>query len=89
MLLKQLPNVELTLLIGQYAQKYFLKSDRKPSLTETVKAFNSYGPAYIPLVHPSPRNVFWLQKNKWFEKEVIPYLQKRVKASLKAKFTSD
>lgn len=55
-LLQNLPNVQLTLLIGQYAQRQFLGIRRKPSLTETVRAWKEYGPTFIPLPHPSPRN---------------------------------
>ncbi len=74
-----LPNIELTLLIGQYAQKHYLKSERKRNLTETVASFKEYTPNYLPLVHPSPRNRYWLSKNPWFKGEVIPYLQDKVK----------
>lgn len=82
-LLNLLPNIELTLLIGQYAQNYYLKKSKKRTLTETVKAFEEYAPKYFPLVHPSPRNVYWLQKNKWFEENLIPVLQMRVLEILK------
>ncbi|MNE95359.1 Uracil DNA glycosylase superfamily protein [compost metagenome] len=73
-----LPNIELTLLIGQYAQHYYLRDAGKDSLTETVRNWADYGPAWLPLPHPSPRNTFWLKKNPWFEQEVIPHLQQRV-----------
>lgn len=74
--------VELTLLIGQYAQKYYLGSEFKSNLTETVRNFHSYLPKYLPLPHPSPRNRFWLQKNPWFEEDVLDYLKKRCKQIL-------
>ncbi|MFD2822595.1 uracil-DNA glycosylase family protein [Lacinutrix iliipiscaria] len=77
-LLNLMPNVELILLIGMYAQKYYLKGQVKNTLTETVANFKDYLPQYLPLPHPSPRNRFWLSKNPWFEKEVIPELQKKV-----------
>lgn len=80
--LDHLPNLKLTLLIGQYAQKYYLKSTKKKTLTATVEAFPIYLPDYLPLVHPSPRNRYWLTRNPWFEKEVVPYLQSRVKELL-------
>ena len=81
-LLDSLPKIQLILLIGQYAQKYYLKEKRKKTLTETVKSFEEYAPKYFPLVHPSPRNQIWMKKNDWFEKEVVPELQKRVKLAL-------
>ena len=73
-----LPNIELTLLIGQYAQAYYLRAAAKGSLTETVRHWADYGPAWLPLPHPSPRNTLWLRKNPWFEQAVIPHLQQRV-----------
>ncbi|MCE0493812.1 uracil-DNA glycosylase family protein [Vibrio salinus] len=75
--LDQLPGIELTLLIGQYAQQYYLNNKPK-TLTETVKNWQQWAPAFIPLPHPSPRNTFWLKKNPWFEEDVIPYVAKRV-----------
>lgn len=73
-LLAQIPQVELTLLIGKYAQIYYLKKP-KANLTETVRSFKEYSPQYLPLVHPSPRNAIWMKKNPWFEEEVVPILQ--------------
>ena len=73
-LLEQLPNIELTLLIGQYAQRYYLPQAPK-TLTDTVKKFREYLPTYLPLPHPSPRNQLWLKKNPWFEAEVVPALR--------------
>lgn len=78
-LLDHLPQVQLILLIGQYAQKYYLGKQSKKNLTETVRAFMEYGPRFFPLVHPSPRNQIWMKKNEWFEMDVIPVLQHRVK----------
>lgn len=75
-LLACFPNIECTLLIGQYAQAHYLGKRRKKTLTDTVKAWREYMPEYFPLVHPSPRNVFWLQKNPWFEDELVPELRK-------------
>lgn len=77
--LEAMPQIELTLLIGQYAQKYYLAQDKKKNLTETVRAFENYWPHFLPLPHPSPRNRFWLSRNPWFETDVIPVLQKRIK----------
>jgi uracil-DNA glycosylase len=81
-LLPLLDNVELTLLIGLYAQDYFLGKRRKASLTETVHAWREYMPAYLPLPHPSPRNVGWFKANPWFDAEVVPALRTRVRAAL-------
>ena len=77
-ILENLPNIQLTLLIGQYAQKFYL-SDNKNNVTETVKNYQKFLPHFIPLVHPSPRNQFWIERNPWFGEKVIPYLQKLVK----------
>jgi uracil-DNA glycosylase len=74
-LFKLLPNIGLRILVGQYAHAYYLGRKRRSSLTETVRNYQEYLPGFFPLVHPSPRNVFWLQKNPWFEKDVIPALR--------------
>ena len=83
-LLPLLPKVQLTLLVGQYAQAYVLGARRKPTLGETVRAWRDYLPAHLPLPHPSPRNVGWFKANPWFEAEVLPVLRKRVHALLVA-----
>ncbi|HMM57459.1 MAG: uracil-DNA glycosylase family protein [Xanthomonadales bacterium PRO7] len=77
-LMPMLTNVRLTLLIGQYAQAYFLRERRKASLTDTVRAFAEYLPDYLPTVHPSPRNQGWLKRHPWFEKKLLPTLRERV-----------
>lgn len=81
-LIPLLENVQLTLLIGQYAQAYFLGERRKTTLTETVRAFEEYLPKYFPLPHPSPRNLFWFGRNPWFAANVLPALHHRVQAIL-------
>jgi uracil-DNA glycosylase len=73
-ILDKLPKRRITLLIGQYAQAWFLQSRKKPTLTETVKNWELYLPDYFVLPHPSPRNNIWLKKNPWFEKKVLPQL---------------
>jgi uracil-DNA glycosylase len=73
-----LPRIELTLLIGQYAQAYYLRERRQQTLTETVHAWRQYQPEFLPLPHPSPRNTRWLQVNPWFARDVLPQLRARV-----------
>lgn len=80
-ILADLPNIELTILIGQYSQKYYLPQNKR-NVTETVKNYREFLPHFLPLVHPSPRNQLWLAKNPWFTQEVIPELQQRVKQIL-------
>jgi len=77
-LLAMMPNIELVLLIGQYAQNYYLKEKAKKTLTETVRTHAEYLPKYLPLPHPSPRNNIWQKKNQWFGAEVLPTLRERV-----------
>ena len=78
-LLTLMPQIKLVLLIGMYAQKYYLQDQRKTNLTETVKAWEDYMPKYLPMPHPSPRNKLWLKKNAWFERDVVPVLKSQVK----------
>lgn len=77
-LFDQLQNVRLTLLIGKYAQDYYLKDQAQRNLTETVRNFESYLPDYFVLPHPSPRNNIWKKKNQWFEENVLPSLKEQV-----------
>lgn len=79
-LLSHLPRVELTLLIGQYAQAYHF-ADKQP-LTQRVIDWRQYWPERMPLPHPSPRNNIWLRRNPWFETEMVPALQQRVASLL-------
>jgi len=74
-------NIQLILVIGQYAQVYHLDKLEK-NLTETVRNWESYGEGILPLPHPSPRNNIWLKKNDWFEIEVLPSLKLRVDKAL-------
>ena len=77
-----LPKVGLSLLIGQYAQAYYLGKRRKKTLRETVLAYTEYLPEFLPLPHPSPRNQLWLKQNPWFVQEVVPLLRTRVMHAL-------
>jgi uracil-DNA glycosylase len=82
-LLPMLPNVRLTLAIGQYAQVYYLGDTRKKSLTDSVRAWEEFLPRCFPLPHPSPRNIAWFKHNPWFDAEVVPALREHVAAALK------
>lgn len=77
-ILSHMPHVKLVILIGMYAQNYYLKKEAKKTLTETVRHYKNYLPFYFPLPHPSPRNRFWLTKNAWFEDKVIPNLRDKI-----------
>ena len=80
-ILNRLPNIELTLMVGQYAIGFHLP-DEKGTLTDTVQRWRAYFPERLPMPHPSPRNQLWLRRNPWFETEVIPALQARVRQLL-------
>jgi uracil-DNA glycosylase len=77
-LLAFLPNIELTLAIGQYAHEWHLGKRQKGSLTDTVKNWREYWPDILALPHPSPRNNMWLRRNPWFEEDILPVLRGRV-----------
>ncbi|HEY4935580.1 MAG TPA: uracil-DNA glycosylase family protein [Puia sp.] len=79
-ILNSFKSVPLIILVGQFAQRYYLKKECKGSLTETVKSYKEYLPKYFPLPHPSPRNQNWVKINSWFTEEVIPELRKRIKS---------
>lgn len=81
-LLERMKDIQLILLIGKYAQGYYLNEKTKETLTDTVRNFEEYLPDYFVLPHPSPRNNIWQAKNQWFKQEVIPKLQTRVKEAL-------
>ena len=76
--LELMPNIELIILVGKYAQDYYLKENKKSNLTETVFHYEEYGPLYFPIVHPSPLNFRWQNKNPWFLENVVPKLKIRV-----------
>jgi len=79
-LLDALRDVRCTLLVGQYAQKHYLRAARKSTLTETVRTFAAYGPRFFPLPHPSWRSVAWMRQNPWFEERVLADLRAAVHA---------
>lgn len=81
-ILRMMPDIRLTILIGKYSMDYYLKN-RKKNLTETVASYREYLPAYFPIVHPSPLNFRWQAKNPWFEQQVVPDLQDIVRDILK------
>lgn len=81
-LLEEFDNVKLTILIGAYAQKQYLKAKMKRTLTETVSSYEEYLPKYFPIPHPSPTNRFWKAKNPWFEKLVVPEFRRKVEKIL-------
>ncbi len=77
-LLSLMPGLRLKLLIGSYSTRYYLGKRAERNLTETVRNYRAYLPAYFPIVHPSPLNFRWQRKNPWFLEEVIPALRERV-----------
>ncbi|HHX92228.1 MAG TPA: uracil-DNA glycosylase family protein [Clostridiales bacterium] len=82
-LLEAMPDLETILLVGRYAQEFYLRDRRAENLTETVRNFKDYLPEYFPLVHPSPLNQRWMKKNAWFESDVLPVLKSVVAGSVK------
>ena len=83
-LLMQMPHIELTLLVGAHAQAHFLRDVGHVSVTATTRDWHAHAPRFIPLPHPSPRNVAWFKANPWFESEVLPVMQGRVRRLLGA-----
>lgn len=77
-LLEQLPNVELTLLVGSYSQAWALGDRVGKTMTDTVAAWRTFSSTVLPMPHPSWRNTAWLKRNPWFEADVVPYLRQRV-----------
>jgi len=75
LLVPMLPKLEIALLVGSYAQAYYLGRARHKTLTETVRAWRDYLPHFLPMPHPSPRNQMWFKRNPWFAHEVLPFLR--------------
>lgn len=80
-LLNQASSVQMTLVLGQYAQAYHFP-DHRGTLTELILCWQQYWPERLPLPHPSPRNNRWLKQNPWFEQDIIPRLQHKIKTLL-------
>lgn len=80
--LEMIVSPRLILLIGKYAQDYYLQSHAEKNLTETVRNYKQYLPQYLPLPHPSPRNNIWKKKNPWFEKKLLPFLKNKISENL-------
>jgi len=78
-LVPMLPKLQIALLVGAYAQSYYLGDRRRKTLTETVRAWRDYLPHFLPMPHPSPRNQMWLKRNPWFAEEVLPFLRALVR----------
>ena len=81
-LLQLMPQIELIVLMGLEAQKYYLKKEFKGTLTKTVFCYDEFLPKYFPIVHPSPLNFRWMKRNPNFVTEVVPELRKKVQAIL-------
>jgi uracil-DNA glycosylase len=82
-LFAEMKDVQLILLVGKYAQDYYLQGKTKMNLTERVRNFSYYLPKHFVLPHPSPRNNIWQAKNEWFKLDVIPALQIKIREILK------
>ena len=80
--LASMPRLELTLLVGGYAQRHYLGT-RGP-MGETVRNWRDYLPKFIPMPHPSWRNTAWLRRNSWFDAELVPYLRHRMADMIRA-----
>jgi uracil-DNA glycosylase len=78
-----LKNVQLTLLVGGYAQRYHLGDAVKATLGETVRTWRDHPKNVMPLPHPSWRNTGWLKRNPWFETDLLPELRRRVSSALR------
>lgn len=83
-LLAEMPNVRLTLLVGQYAHKAYLPRELRGSLTEAVRRHAEAPDGLFPLPHPAWRSRIWMQRNPWFEAEVLSVLRRRIRQALEA-----
>lgn len=78
-LLKLMPNIQLTILVGAYASHAYLHLPKKVKQTVIVEHYQQYLPDYLPIVHPSPRNQAWVKHHPWFETQLLPDLRQRVR----------
>lgn len=83
-ILDEMKNLELVILIGTYAQNYYLKKDKKKNLTETVGTFDEYLPKFFPIVHPSGLNFRWQARNSWFKEQIVPILKLKVDSIIRS-----
>lgn len=83
-LMAGMPDIQLTVLLGQYALRWHLGDQIGATLAETVGRWKGFWPALMPLSHPSPRNARWLKNNPKVETEMLPLLQQRVRDILGA-----
>lgn len=77
-LLAQLPHIQLTIVIGQYARDWHFPEQKKLPLSDLVKNWQLFWPERIVVPHPSPRNMRWFRNHPWFENEIVPMLQAQV-----------
>ncbi|MBS0223953.1 MAG: uracil-DNA glycosylase family protein [Proteobacteria bacterium] len=81
-ILSNLKAKQLILLVGSYAQARYLPQARRQTMGEVVRHFAEHGPVYFPLPHPSWRSGIWMQRNPWFESDVLPALRAAVRKAL-------
>lgn len=77
-LLDCMPRIDLTVLVGRYAQSHFLRSSGNSTVTSNTTAWRTHAPGVIPLPHPSPRNIAWFKANPWFDDDLLPVLRRAV-----------
>ncbi|WP_270416544.1 uracil-DNA glycosylase family protein [Bifidobacterium pseudolongum] len=80
-----LPHVQLTILAGEDAQRYYLHQNTEARETQTVEHFEQYLPEFFPIVHPSGRTNIWRTEHPWFDERVIPALRTRVHGIIDAR----
>jgi uracil-DNA glycosylase len=85
--MEALPQLELVLLVGQYAQRWHLGADARSGLTDTVERWREIAdrpglPTFVPMPHPSWRNNGWIKRHPWFGAELLPWLREAVRERL-------
>lgn len=78
LIIDQMPDIQLTILLGSYAVHAYLDINSDEDLTPIVKDFRQYLPKYFPLIYPSGRNNIWIVEHPWFKEGVIPVLREIV-----------